>query len=305
MTNKIVAKTDEYTSINKKNCIHISFSEFSLFNECPHKHLVFKYLKLEEQPPSIHLYFGNAIHEALEMYVKEKYTIQQRIDYFKETFRKNMMDNMKDDKTFKDVDDFIDQGENILTILDTEALLKGYEVFSVEEALYESLHKKFKFKGFIDLILFNPETGMYLIVDWKTSGEAWKVAKKLTDHIFLCQMRFYKYFWGKKHNIPLDKIDCKYVVLNRLKNKKKPKGGFGEVQIVDINSSEDEIMVSLNQLAKTVKNIHIKQEFPKYKFVGGEGFGCLFCKFKNDVHPLCNSKYNQYTELLQQHPKSS
>lgn len=304
MADKIVAKKDEYAELNQENCIHISFSEFSLYNECAHKHLIFKYLGLDEQPPSIHLYFGNAIHEAIEMYVKENYTIEQRVEHFRERFRKEMLNNMQNDPSFKDLDDFIEQGVHILTVLNTEALLKGYEIFSVEEPLYEEIYKKFKFKGFIDLIAYNPETGMYLIIDWKTSGEEWDVNKKLSDEIFLCQMRFYKYFWAKKHNIPLDKIECKYVVLNRLKNKKDPTGGFGEIQEVDINSSEDEIMISLYKLAVTVKNIHIKQEFPKYKFVGGDGYGCFFCKFKGNVHPMCNSKYNQYTELLQQYSKT-
>jgi hypothetical protein len=114
-------------------------------------------------------------------------------------------------------------------------------------------------------------------------------------------MRFYKFFWGKKNNIPLDKIDCKYVVLNRLKNKKNHSGGFGDIQVVDVNSTEEEIFESLSKLGDTLKSIHVEKVFPKVKFAGSEKLNCMFCKYKGGVHPLCNSKYSQYIELLKEH----
>lgn len=281
-----------------KKSIHISFSEFSLYGECPHKHLIFKHLELDTQEPSIHLFFGNAIHESIEVGIKNNLSISQRSKYFSDKFKKDMMDNMLNTAQFKDVDDFIDQGNHILLILDTEVILKGYQIVSVEESLYETVYKKYKFKGFIDLVAYNPITKRYLIIDWKTSGEKWSVEKKKKDSIFLCQMRFYKYFWARKNNIPLDSIDCKYVVLNRLVNKKKPDGGYGDIQIVDINSTKEEIFESLCQLGHVLKNIHVEKIFPKVKFTGNERFNCMFCKYKGGQHPLCNSKYNQYVELI-------
>lgn len=300
VVDEIINKSDLHTKLVQDDNIHISFSEFSLYNECGQKHLIFKYLALDIQEPSIHLFFGNAIHEAIEMGVKNGLSKEERAKYFADKFRKDMMDNMLQDKQFREVDNFIEQGNHILLILDTEVILKGYQIVSVEDPLYEVIYKKFRFKGFIDLVAHNPTTGRYLIVDWKTSGEEWDVEKKKKDNIFLCQMRFYKYFWGRKNKISLDKIDCKYVVLNRLKNKKDPNGGFGEVQVVDINSTEEEIFESLNKLGDTLKNIHVEKIFPKVKFIGNERTNCMFCKYKGGIHPLCNSKYNQYVELLQE-----
>jgi len=304
MEEKII-KNDLHATLGKgDNNTHISFSEFSLYNECGQKHLIFKHLALDVQEQSIHLFFGNAIHEAIEMGVKNGLTKEQRACHFADKFKKDMMDNMLKDKQFNDVDDFIEQGKNILLILDTEVLLKGYQIVSVEEPLYEMIYKRYHFKGFIDLIAYNPTTDKYLIIDWKTSGEEWDVDKKKKDEIFLCQMRFYKYFWARKSNTPMEKINCKYVVLNRLKNKKNISKGFGEIQIVDINSTENEIFDSLLKLGETVKNIHVEKIFPKVKFTGNEKFNCMFCKYKGGVHPLCNSKYNQYVELLQEHNSS-
>jgi len=302
--NENIIKSEIHTSLGKDdNKIHISFSEFSLYNECGHKHLIFKYLSLDTQEQSIHLFFGNAIHEAIEMGVKNGLDKEQRAKYFADKFKKDMMDNMLHDKQFKDVDDFVEQGKHILLILDTEVILKGYQIVSVEEPLYEIIYKKFHFKGFIDLIAYNPITGRYLIIDWKTSGEEWDIDKKKRDPIFLCQMRFYKYFWGRKNKTPLDKIDCKYVVLNRLINKKNASGGFGDIQIVDVNSTEEEVFDSLLKLGETLKNIHVERIFPKIKITGNERYHCMFCKYKGGIHPLCNSKYNQYVELLRENNK--
>lgn len=283
------------------NNIHISFSEFALYNQCPHLHLIYKHLGLATQPPSIHLFFGNAIHEAIETSVKANTSIEQTIKFFSDKFRKDMMDNMLKDKEFKNVDNFIEQGEYILRQMEVKGFLDNHDIYSAEESLFEKIYKKFFFKGFIDRITHEKNNDRYLIRDWKTSGEKWDVSKKKKDDIFLGQMRFYKYFWAKKNGIDLNKIDCEYVILNRLKDKKNSSGGFGEIQIMEVKSSEEEMMESLGKLADTVKKIHIEKVFPKIKFYGDEKNGCRFCAFKGGMHPLCNAKYNQYVELLEEY----
>ncbi len=297
-------KSQIHQDAQQNDYIHISFSEFSMYNECPHKHLILKYLKLDEQAPSIHLFFGNAIHESIEVGIKNNLSKEQREKYFCDKFKKDMMDNMFNSPQFSELENFTQQGKNILSFIDIEKIFGQYKIVSVEEQLYETIYKKFKFKGFIDMVLYNEDKDRYLITDWKTSGEEWDVSKKKKDQTFLCQMRFYKFFWAKKNNIPLDKIDCRYIVLNRLKNKNDIFGGFGEIQIVDVNSDENEILQSLEKLANTVMNIHIEQNFPKVKITGNERFNCMFCQFKGGNHPLCNSKYNQYVELLNTNKKA-
>lgn len=291
-----------YISLNYKydNKIHISFSEFSLFNQCGHKHLVEKHLKLTEQVMTVHLFFGNAIHAALEKSLKDAIGLKRRIDYFKRTFAKDMLDHMKNEPGFeKDLKEFLKQGEDILTILSVEDIFKKYKIVSVEEPLFEHVYGEFYFKGFIDLVVQDRDTGKYVIIDWKTSSQKWSLKKKLSDEIFLAQMRFYKYFWARKNKVALDDVGCEYIVLNRLKNKKKPESGVGEIQNVEINSTKEEIYESLEKLAETIKSIHIDKKFPKIKHVHGKAFvGCMFCKLKGGNHPLCNNDKNQDKQLL-------
>lgn len=298
-------KAEEYFALKQENIskIHISFSEYSLFNQCGHRHLLEKHLGILQQPPSIHLYFGNAIHSAIETTLKEFLDIEKRVDFFRSTFTKDMMDNMKDTADFKNnFYDFLDQGEHILRILDFEKIFQDYEIIAIEEALYENVHLNYYFKGFIDLVIRHKITKRYKIIDWKTSGTDWDIKKKKRDEIFLAQMRFYKFFWGKKNNVDMDEIDCGYIVLNRLRDKKDSKSFPGRLQEVNVDATMDEIKSSLTNLAQTLKMIHIDKQFPKIKQTSGVG-GCIFCPLKGGKHPLCDSSNKQHKILLKQYKK--
>ena len=290
-----------YEELKKTNSglIHISFSELTQFRECGHKHLIEKYLKLAVSPTSIHLIFGNSIHSAIEVGVRDKLNLEARIQHFRENFTKEMMDKMMGTKDYNEVTNFTNQGEHILRLLSTEKILEKYELIGVEMSLYEKLFNNFHFKGFIDLILKDKNTGRILIIDWKTSGEQWDVQKKKKNKVFMAQMRLYKYFYSRKCNVPINEIDCKYIVLNRLKNKKCTDLGYGDLQPVEIFSTNDDIMEAVTLVAETLRNIHINKEFLKAKFAGSKN-DCFFCPYKSNP-TLCNENPDQYKFLLDEH----
>ena len=75
------------------------------------------------------------------------------------------------------------------------------------------------FKGFIDAVLKVPKKRgkghVYWILDWKTAGpRGWSRDKK-QDLGMTAQLILYKYFWSKKHDIPLKDIRCGFVLLKR------------------------------------------------------------------------------------------
>jgi hypothetical protein len=291
-------KDQQYTDLKEQNTgkIHISYSEFSKYQSCGHRHLIEKYLKLVEEETSIHLIFGNSIHKSIELGIKENISTEERVLAFREEFSREMHNNLRESPEFNELSNYLDQGENIIRSLSTEKILDKYEVMGVELPLYEKLFGIFHFKGFIDLILRDKKTNRYLIIDWKTSGEAWDVSKKKKDLIFMAQMRLYKFFYGRIGNINFDEIDCKYVVLNRLKSKKCPDLGYGEIQSVEIFSDVSDIESSLTEVAETIKKIHIDNYFPKAKFQNKTN-NCFFCPYKNNFS-LCNSDPEQYKKML-------
>ena len=318
ITNTKQTKDELVAFMNKmkgEGKLHISFSEFSLFNKCGHKHLILKYLALDEEPPSIHLYFGDAIHAAIETTMNEGWGFEKRIEFFSHRFKKSMNDNMRDTPEFKDTQLFLDQGAAILKNIPFESILQEYELVSVEEAIYEHIYGDFYFKGFIDIVLKNKKTNRYMIMDWKTSTELWNLKYKFEDEIFMMQMKLYKYFLARKLDLDLTKIDVKYMVLCRFKNKKQPTNGYGVIQEVDMTSGMNEVKDALELMAKTIQQIHIKQEFPKAKVqldINGKPIldkegriipndkACLFCKYKGGKHSLCNSSLDQADTLLKE-----
>jgi hypothetical protein len=278
--------------------VHISFSEFSKYQSCGHRHLIEKYLKLVGEETSIHLIFGNSIHKAIELGIKDKSSVEERVLNFREDFSREMHNNLKNSPDFNELDNYLNQGENIIETLSTEKILEKYNIVGVELPLYEKIYSIFHFKGFIDLILQDKKTNRYVIVDWKTSGEAWDVSKKKKDITFMAQMRLYKYFFARKQGVSFDEIDCKYVVLNRLKSKKCPELGYGEIQSVEIFSDVNDIESSLTVVAETMEKIHIQNHFPKAKFQNKTG-NCFFCPYKNNF-AMCDSDPNQYKKFLSQ-----
>ena len=291
-------KDQQYLDSKEQNSgkIHISFSEFSKYQSCGHRHLIEKYLKLVEEETSIHLIFGNSIHKAIELGIKEKSNVEERVLTFREEFSREMHNNLKESQDFNELNNYLSQGENIIRSLSTEKILEKYDIIGVELPLYEKLHGIFHFKGFIDLILKDKKNGRFVIIDWKTSGEAWDVSKKKKDTTFMAQMRLYKFFFARLKGIDFDQIDCKYVVLNRLKSKKCPELGFGEIQSVEIFSDMKDIENSVTLVAETINKIHIQNHFPKAKFENKTS-NCFFCPYKNNF-ALCDSDPNQYQRIL-------
>jgi hypothetical protein len=95
-----------------------------------------------------------------------------------------------------------------------------YQVFSVEEKLYEDIKDSdtgYKFKGFIDLVIKTSD-GKYHIIDWKTCSWGWD-AKKRSDKYITYQLTLYKKFFCAKHNIDPKLVETHFALLKRTAKK--------------------------------------------------------------------------------------
>jgi hypothetical protein len=133
-----IAHNNKYT-----DKIYISFSEFNLFNQCGYKHLIEKHLKITEPTTSVNILFGNAIHYAIEKSLKDSIGLVKRIDIFKRTFAKDMLDHLSGEIGFhKNLKDFLKQGEDLLNTLSIEDFFLKYKIVSVEESIVECIFWK-------------------------------------------------------------------------------------------------------------------------------------------------------------------
>ena len=78
---------------------NISYTQFSLWSECPHKWKLM-YIDKLKQPPSIFLSFGSAMHETIQEYLAMhfKVSIREAYDYLKILDKKTINNIVKNYK---------------------------------------------------------------------------------------------------------------------------------------------------------------------------------------------------------------
>ena len=144
------------------------------------------------------------------------------------------------------------QGKHIIQFIlpALEKYFGKFELVSVEEQLYESIENEKinkNFKGFIDLVVYTPDTKKYHVIDWKTCSWGWDNRKK-SDKMITYQLTLYKHFWSKKHKKDYKDIVTHFALLKRTANK-------NNVEIFKVTNGEKKIGNALKLLNKAVYNI--------------------------------------------------
>ena len=219
----------------------------------------------------MHTAFGSAIHSVCEHGLLDENLDREK--HFLKEFDKELASLKKKeveiDKTLHE--QMMGQYAPIVSSFreELDKYFENCEVISTEEELYEDIEGlNLKFKGFIDLVV-KTKDNKYHILDWKTCGWGWDSRKK-SDKIINYQLTLYKYFWSKKHKIPLDQIETHFGLLKRTAKK-------NNVEIFRITSGEKKIKNSLTLLRNAVINIERKR-FIKNKL------SCKYCAFYRTKH---------------------
>jgi len=208
---------------------YLSNSQISTYHSCPHKYYLSYIKDLPYYSSNIFSIFGTAMHETLQTYLKTM---------FNETIKKAdslPLEKMLQDEMIKAFKEAKANGEKDICTLDEikEAYLDGieiinyflkkrrkyfttkqYELLAIEEELIVPITEHIKFKGYLDVVLKDRQTGHIKIIDLKTSYNGWKDKKK-KKVATRQQLIFYKDFYSKKFNVPLENIDIEYLILKR------------------------------------------------------------------------------------------
>ena len=247
----------------------ISFSEFKTWKECPYKHNLSYIQGLRSFKGNLFSSFGTAIHEVCESFLLKKTTPLDSV--FESSFEREITAckelGVEIDDSLKQ--EFKSQAYPIFSKLEEtlERKFGNYEVFSVEEPLYEEIEEfnSFgrSFKGFIDAVI-KSEDGYYYLIDWKTCSWGWPSQKK-TDPIVNYQLTFYKNYFCKKNNIDPKKVKTMFVLLKRTAKK-------DQIEFVEITSGPKKTKNSLNLLENAVINIEKNMKIKNR-------LSCKYCDF--------------------------
>lgn len=258
---------------------NISFSEYAEWSTCTWKHYLKHIKKIDKSKPGISADFGTAIHAACENYLRNRtMNVDIAVTKFTDFWNKNGYASVEENRTLQEwLDELTRILENIPTKFDLE--FKDWEFIDAEHPLWEEF-EGFRFKGFIDGIikykkLFRKKlVTRYVLLDWKTSTFGWYRNKKSNDNV-TDQLRVYKHFYAKKMGIPLDEIDCVFIILKRLIADADSMIEFYRIGAGDV--TVERAAKKTSQMIKSVqKNKRLKNRW-----------GCKYCDYFNSEH--CDS----------------
>jgi len=264
---------------------HISFSEIKTWKECSWKHKLTYVDKIDVFEPSPFLDFGTAIHEGCESLIEKsepdrtKLILDIRNAWNEHGFDDpDWVEKQPGWYKYHHCDEWVDWANNmwddVPRFLDKE--FPNWETVAAEEELYEEIEDSdIKFKGFIDAIIKVPKKRgdgfIYWILDWKTANSyGWRRQKK-QDILMTAQLILYKYFWARKHNIPLGDIRCGFVLLKR---------GGSPGNMCDLVS----VSVGPKAIDRALKIMRSMIKMVNKKFNLKNRNSCTYCPFKDTKH---------------------
>ena len=208
----------------------ISYSQYSMWAQCPHRWKTAYIDGQREYSDNIHTLFGTSMHEVIQTFLTVMYndTAKQAEqlpleDMLLTRMKRNFEGVLKTNGgemfcTEKDMVEFYGHGVEILKFIRKKRAQyfskKGYELIGIEVPIDYDMPNNIKFIGYIDVVIKDTVRDVIKIYDIKTSTMGWnkymKADKNKTDQLLL-----YKQFYSKQYNHPMDRIEVEYFIVKR------------------------------------------------------------------------------------------
>lgn len=210
----------------------VSFSQYSMWSNCPHQYKLAYIDDLRESSSNIHSVFGSAMHETLQEYISRCLRISKSQadknmntkEFLKEKMREFFLKESNDGQnpicSKEELVEFLEDGNLILDYFQKSKnfnnffSLKDDELIAIEQPINTKILNNVNFLGFIDFIVKSKSSGRYRIIDFKTSTRGWTKHQK-SDPIKNTQILLYKKFYAELLNISEDIIDVEFIILKR------------------------------------------------------------------------------------------
>jgi|TARA_B110000908_G_scaffold172708_1_gene242222 hypothetical protein len=294
----------------KKGQKSISYSQYSMYAQCPHRWKLNYVDNLRKFTQSIHTLFGSAFHETLQGYLGVMYegSIKEADelplgDILKgamgKEYRKAMAMGQAPGFTNKtEMREFFYDGIEILDYFIKKRggyfSKKNTKLIGVETPLSIPLeiNKNLLFTGYIDIVMQDTITGKYKIYDIKTSTMGWNKYQK-ADKIKTSQMVLYKQYFAEQFNVDADMIDIEYFIVRR----KLPENSMYPIKRIQTfvpasgKPTRNTVARSVNAFVKTAftdggeYNLAAKH----LAIAGKNNKNCKYCEFKTQ-DDLCSKK---------------
>jgi hypothetical protein len=283
---------------------NVSFSQLSMFRQCPKKWSLQYKEGHKQYTPTIHTVFGTALHEAVQHYLTVMYDEsaaaadrEDIIGMFEDCLREEYQKQYKRSNShFSSPDqlrEFYDDGVTIINYLiknrNKYFSKRGWYLAGCEVPIMIMPNKRYTnvlYQGFLDVVLYHEPTDTFQIIDIKTSTKGWNsYAKKDEEKHF--QLILYKKYFAEQFGLEEKSIDIEFLIVRR---KVYEDGEYPQKRIQTFSPASGK--------NKTTKATNILNEFINEAF-NYKGYketlhvprpskwNCHFCAFKED-DKLCN-----------------
>ena len=278
-----------------------SYSQYSMWSNCPAQWDKTYIQKIMKGDPSIHTVFGSAMHDTIQQWldvVFNRSMLMARTMDLGEILKDRLIVHFKRETTGADDNkvyvcdkqtlmEFYDDGVAILTWLQ----MNLERFFSVMEWSLEGIETRLNvevkpnvfYRGYLDIVLRHKLTGAIKIIDLKTSTKGWGKWKK-DDPVQRDQLLLYKLFYANKYDIPEDTISVDFYILRR----KLPEHSDWPIPRVS-RFTPSNGKPSMNKMKKRFKNFLDTAYDSEGQFVPNQEHtpsehACRFCPYVDTEH---------------------
>ena len=211
----------------------ISYSQMSMFNECPKKWSLQYREGHKSFTSSIHTVFGTALHETLQHYLTVMYeqsgaaadrlnTSEILEENLREEYKKQYKaNNNQHFVTPDELREFYEDGVEIIREFSKDKTKyfgkRGWHLVGCEVPIILTPHSKYQnimFQGYLDVVLYHEPTNKIKIIDIKTSRQGWGKKEK-SDENKQFQLIAYKKYFSELYNVPIENIEIEFMIVKR------------------------------------------------------------------------------------------
>jgi hypothetical protein len=284
----------------------ISYSQLSMFNDCPKKWSLQYRERFKQFTSSIHTVFGTAFHETLQHYLTIFYeksgaeadrlnTSELLENNLREEYKKQYKTNNNQHFVTPDeLREFYEDGVEIIRELAKHKSKyfgkRGWYLVGCEIPIVLNPHPKYQnimFQGYLDIVLYHEPTNTIKIIDIKTSHSGWRKKEK-SDENKQAQLIAYKKYFSEVYNFPIENVDVEFMIVKR---KVFESDDFVIRRIQWFKPAAGK--VKINKVSKSIEEF-IEQAFDRdgYKQVEHQAKindNCKWCPFYKTY--LCSATY--------------
>lgn len=232
---EIVQRMREYSPppIDYSYQKNISYSQFSMYAECPKKWSLNYVEGHKKFTSTIHTVFGTAIHEVLQHYLDVMYeksgaeadrinTYDMFEDKLREEYKKQYKKNNKQHfSSAGELREFFEEGITIIRDFSKNKAKhfskRGWWLVGCEipvQLAPDNKRPNVIYQGYLDVVMYHEPTDTFKIIDIKTSRSGWNKKQK-SDELKQFQLILYKKFLSQIFGIDPKKIEIEYFIVKR------------------------------------------------------------------------------------------